>query len=67
VNDPKFPDVRVKLSGHDSNAGAIMGTVARALKRGGATREQVDEYRTESMSGDYDNLLQTAFRWVEVE
>ncbi len=62
----RFPDVEVQLVGTDGNAYSIMGTVATALKRGGATQEEIAEYQQESMSGDYDNLLRTAMKWVVV-
>jgi hypothetical protein len=62
---PKF-DVAVQLTGNDGNAFAIMGAVSSALKKAGATPEQVKEYQNESMSGDYDNLLRVAFNWVDV-
>lgn len=64
---PKYPDVTVQLSGHDGNAFAIMGRVARALKQAGIPQEKIREYTDESMSGDYDHLLITAMSWVEVE
>lgn len=62
---PKY-DVAVQLSGNDGNAFAIMGSVKQALRRAGATREEIDQYVSDSMSGDYDNLLRTAMEWVEV-
>lgn len=63
---PKF-DIKVQLTGKDGNAFAIMGAVGSALKKAGATAEQVDEYQNESMSGDYDNLLRVAMKWVRVK
>jgi hypothetical protein len=63
---PKY-DVAVQLSGNDGNAFAIMGAVQRALKQAGATREELDQYMTDSMAGDYDNLLRVAMDWVEVD
>jgi hypothetical protein len=62
---PKY-DIEVELVGHDGNAFAIMGKVKDALKRNGASSEDIDEYMKESMSGDYDNLLRTAMEWVNV-
>lgn len=59
-------DIDVQLTGTDGNAFAIMGTVVDALRDAGATREQITEYREQSMSGDYDNLLRTAMEWVNV-
>lgn len=64
--DVKFPDVQVRLLGEDGNAFAILGRVQKALKRGGASSEQVKEFLDEAMSGDYDNLLRVVMRWVDV-
>ena len=62
---PKF-NTTVQLTGNDGNAFAIMGSVRSALRRAGATKEQIDEYSNASMSGDYDKLLRVACEWVEV-
>lgn len=62
---PKY-NVEVQLSGEDGNAFSIMGRVAKALRKEGATREEVEQYTQESTSGDYDNLLRTAAKWVRV-
>jgi hypothetical protein len=43
-----------------------MGTVKSALKKAGASNEELDKYLADSMSGDYDNLLRVAMEWVEV-
>jgi hypothetical protein len=62
---PKYP-ITVQLTGNDGNAFAIMASVSRALKDYGVEREEVNTFTQEAMSGDYDNLLRTAMRWVEV-
>lgn len=62
----KFPEIEVQLTGEDGNAFAVMGAVTTALRKGGATKEEIAEYQKESMAGDYDHLLQTAMKWVEV-
>ena len=62
---PKY-NVEVQLSGNDGNAFAVMGTVKSALKKAGASNEELDQYLSDSMSGDYDNLLRVAMEWVEV-
>jgi hypothetical protein len=62
----KYP-VSVQLSGNDGNAFAIMGAVKSALKKAGATSEEMSQYVSDSMSGDYDNLLRVAMEWVEVK
>ena len=63
---PKYPDIDVQLTGNDGNAYAIMGAVGQALRRAGVSKEEIDQYSKESMSGDYDNLLRTAMKWVNV-
>lgn len=62
---PKY-NVDVQLSGEDGNAFAIMGRVSRALRKAGASKEELDQYMDESTSGDYDNLLRVAMEWVNV-
>lgn len=65
--ETKYPDIVVELIGQDGNAFAIMGAVSKALRKNGVEKDEIDEYMKESMSGDYDNLLRTAIRWVSVE
>lgn len=66
VSGLRYPNVHVTLSGIDGNAHAIMGTVIAALRRAGVSDAEIEKYKTESKSGDYDNLIQTAMRWVDV-
>lgn len=64
---PKFPDVHVRLSGHDGNVFLIIGRVRKALEQGGVSREQVDEFTQEVTSADsYGGALATVMRWVNV-
>lgn len=65
--NPKYPSVTVQLTGEDGNAFAIMGRVGRELRRAGVPSKEVDKFRKEAMSGDYDNLLCTCMKWVQVE
>jgi hypothetical protein len=44
-----------------------MGAVKSALKKAGASKEELDKYLADSMSGDYDNLLRVAMDWVVVK
>lgn len=57
----------VKLTGTNGNALAIIGRVARALKMAGFDKEYIDKYKEEALSGDYNNVIQTTFKYVEVE
>lgn len=62
----RYPDVKVQLTGEDSNAYNIIGLIGMALKRAGVHDEEVKEFQDEAMSGDYDNVLTTAMRWVDI-
>ena len=70
----KYPELTVCLVGEDGNAYAIMGRVGSKLRihlrEEGKTKKEIDEiveqYYSESMSGDYDNLLRVAMSYVNV-
>ena len=64
---PKYPDIHVQLSGHDGNAFAIMGRVIKALRKAAVPQHKLDKFTSEATSGDYNNVILTAVKWVEVE
>jgi len=66
MNEPKFPHIEVQLTGIDGNAFSVMGAVSREMKRDPEAKLLVDDFRIEAMSGDYNHLLQTCMKWVEV-
>ena len=66
MSDIKYPDIEVQLTGEDGNAFFIMAKVQRALRQNGVSNDEITQYLDESRSGDYDNLLWTATRWVTV-
>ena len=63
---PKYPSVTVELSGQDGNAFMILGTVQKALRRAGAPKDDLSAYMAEATDGDYNDLLRTTMRWVNV-
>jgi len=63
---PKYPNIRVRLAGTDSNAFAILAAVKKALHNNKVSSDEIKQFYDEATSGDYDNLLQTAMKWVEV-
>ena len=63
----KYPNITVKLVGRDGNAYVILGLVNEALRRAKVPAEERGNFQREATSGDYDNLLRTAMRWVNVE
>lgn len=62
----KFPEVTANLIGIDSNAFSIISAVREAMRRAGVDKTQIEEFTEEATSGDYDNVLQTAIKWVTV-
>lgn len=66
MNETVKFDIEVQLTGEDGNAFGIMAAVVRGMRKAGATPVEVAEFQKEAMSGDYDNLLATAMRWVVV-
>ena len=62
---PKY-SVSVPLIGQDGNAFAILGSVQRALRKAGASKDEINQYMEEAMSGDYNHLLSTTMEWVDV-
>ena len=64
---PRYPEVKVAMVGEDGNAFAVMGRVTQAMRRAGLDKMVSDEYMREAMSGNYDALLATTMRWVEVD
>ncbi len=60
------PDVTVQLIGEDGNAFAIIGRVRKALRQAGHT-DLVAQFTADATSGDYDHLLVTCMKYVNVE
>ena len=48
---------KYSLVGVDGNAFAVMGYVTKAMRREGKTKEEMDNFRKQAMSGDYNNVL----------
>jgi hypothetical protein len=64
---PKYPNITVELVGQDGNAFAILSCMRKTMKRGGVPQEEVEKFTKEATNGDYDHLLQTCIKWVNVE
>ena len=65
--DEPITKVKVKLVGKDGNAFAIIGRVKEAMRKAKVDTATVQAYQKEAMSGDYDHLLRTTMKYVEVE
>jgi len=54
------------LVGQNGNAYAILGVVSKAMRKAQLSNNQIDEFMSEAMAGDYDHLLQTCMKYVNV-
>jgi len=64
--NPKYPNVKVPLVGLDGNAFAILGRVAKALREARVSNDEINLYMKQATGGDYNKLLATTARWVDV-
>ena len=62
----KYPKVTVKMVGEDGNAFEIIRRVRAALRKHGCSDAEIAAFTDEAMASDYDHLLQTVMRWVNV-
>ena len=62
----KYPEVEVQLLGEDGNAFAIIGNVTKAMRESGIPKVEIDKYRNEAMSGNYNKLLRVTMQTVNV-
>ena len=58
---------KVKLTGTDGNVFSIVGKVSKALKRDGKTEEAKEFTSKAFSSGSYDEVLQLAMEYCDVE
>lgn len=66
MSDVKHPEVSAQLTGVDGNAMSIISTVTKAMRRANVSKDEIDTFVNEAISGDYDNVLSTCMRWVLV-
>jgi hypothetical protein len=64
--NPKYPNVTVKLTGTDGNAFPIMAKVRQGLRAANVPETELQEFFDECTSGDYNHLLATCMKWVNV-
>lgn len=61
---PKYPNIHVSTN-IDGNAFAILGAVSQAMRRANVSQTEIEEFRKEATSGDYNHLLMTVMKWVD--
>lgn len=64
---PKYPNIKVRLTGYDSNAFMILGLCQHAAANAGLSKQEIAAFFQEATCGDYDHLIQTVMRWFNCE
>jgi hypothetical protein len=64
MEDIRYPEIEVHLTGEDGNAFSILGRITKAMRRARVSGEEIQQFQAEATSGDHDHLLQTCMRWV---
>lgn len=64
---PKYDEITVQLIGMDGNAFSIMGRVLNALRGADVSQSEIDEFIKQATESNYDNLLMTVAKWVNIE
>lgn len=65
--EPRYPHITVQLTDEDGNAFFIISRVRVALKKNKVSSEEITAFANEAMSGDYQNVLSTCQKWVNVQ
>lgn len=63
---PICADVKVNLLNVNGNAFSVMAAVTKAMRKAKIDEQVIDCFLEEATSGDYDNLLRTCMKYVEV-
>lgn len=66
INERLRPEKPYTLVGVDGNAFSIMGFVARIMRENGHSKDEIDQYRQDAMSSDYNNLLCISMDMVDM-
>jgi hypothetical protein len=67
MGEIRYPNITVQLVGEDGDSLSILARVQRAMHRAGIDDVVIKEFQNEAISGDYNHLLQTCMKWVDVE
>jgi len=66
METPKYPKIKVKLTGKDGNAFFILARVKYAMEKHKVPQDEIKKFMDEAMAGNYDNLSETCMKWVTI-
>jgi hypothetical protein len=66
-NGPKYPRVRVQITGPFGGFFSTVGAVQAAMLRAGVPLEELSNFYVDAAEGKEEDLLRTCRRWVDVD
>ena len=57
---------KLKLVGEDGNVFFVLGKAVREARRAGWDEKRIEKFKSDAMSGDYDNVLRICMDNFEV-
>jgi hypothetical protein len=67
ANGPKYPFVKVQVSGTGGAFFPTVTAVQMAMSQAGTPEKELSNFYEDAAEDDEDNLLQTCLRWVDVD
>lgn len=63
----KYPDTTLEITGQDGNAFVLIGRTRQALRKAGASADEIQEFTDEASSGDYFTVIDAITKWVNTK
>ena len=67
ANGPKYPRVKVHVTGPYAGFYSTLAAVQAAMRRAGVPLQELSNFYADAAEESEDNLLRTCLRWVDVE
>jgi len=58
--------LELELSRQDGNVFSILSRATKVAKQAGWSKEEIEKFQKEAMSGNYDHALQTCMKYFDV-
>lgn len=64
--NPKYPDIKIQLTGKDSNTMVLLSVCIRAMKKAKLPETEQTAFADEALADDYNHFLRTCMKWFNV-
>ena len=62
-----YQNIKIKLVGYNGNTFSILEHCFATIRSSRLPKTELDEFKKQATSGDYNNLLSTCLEWFYVE